>query len=517
MKPLAILILSLSMTMIAAAQDDYAPGPNSREYPGIPKGTVTQHQWESRIFANTVRDYYVYVPAQYQAGTPAALMVFQDGHAYVKADGDFRVPTVFDNLIAQGKMPVTIGLFINPGHDKSAAAPESPFRVTNRSIEYDEVSGEYGRFLLEEMIPELKKQYSISDDPRMRAICGLSSGGICAFSAAWHYPEQFHKVLSHIGSFTDIRGGHNYPPMIRKSDRKNIKVYLQDGSGDLNNQFGNWWLANQQMAAALEHKGYEYHFEKGTGAHNGKHGGAILPESLAWLWRDVAPQRVASGAYQVSLSPGSSVIFGGQTRQFEDVVLRNVQLKAGDTPVKIADQHYEQIVIVTEGSLQIQLKGKTQTIGPNSIAVISAGDAATLSSAAPEARYYNMVYRTHKGPDQMRGQQNGGSFIMDFKDIAFKPHDRGGVRNYFRKATAMCSYYEMHVTTLNGGIKSHEPHTHQAAELIVMIEGNTEMEVGNRKEKASKGDVYYLEANVPHAIRNLGDQPCMYFAYQWDE
>src|SRR5690606_38968964 len=173
------------------------------------------------------------------------------------------------------------------GHDINAVKAESPWRVTNRSIEYDEVSGTYAQFLIDEMIPELKKKYTISDDPKMRAIGGLSSGGICAFSATWFRPEEFHKVLSHIGSFTDIRGGHNYPSMIRKSEKKDIKIFLQDGSNDLNNQFGNWWLANLQMESALQYKNYEVRFIKGEGGHDGKHGGAILPDSLIWLWNDV--------------------------------------------------------------------------------------------------------------------------------------------------------------------------------------------------------------------------------------
>ena len=249
---------------VLVAQDSYKLGPNSWQYDNIPSGIITQHSWESKIYPNTVRDYYVYVPAQYDSAQPAALMVFQDGHAYLKKDGHFRVPTLFDNLISQGKMPVTIGLFINPGHDLNADPPESPWRVSNRSIEYDEVSDTYARFLLEELIPELKKSYNISDDPKMRAISGLSSGGICAFSVAWFKTNHFHKVLSHIGSFTDIRGGHNYPPMIRKSDKKDIKVFLQDGENDLDNQFGNWWLANLQMEAALKFKGYDYKFCPGN-------------------------------------------------------------------------------------------------------------------------------------------------------------------------------------------------------------------------------------------------------------
>jgi enterochelin esterase-like enzyme len=237
----------------------------------------------SEVFPGTTRDYYVYVPAQYDPGTPAALMVFQDGHAYVKADGDFRVPIVFDNLIHQKAMPVTIGVFIDPGH-RGSERPENPFRNSNRSVEYDDLSERYARFLIEEIIPELRKSYALADDARLRAIAGLSSGGICAFTVAWQRPDVFHKVVSHIGSFTNIRGGHEYPAFIRRDAKRDIKVFLQDGSNDLDNDFGNWWLANLQMASALDFRGYDYRFVRGTGGHDGKHGGAILPETLRWLW-----------------------------------------------------------------------------------------------------------------------------------------------------------------------------------------------------------------------------------------
>jgi enterochelin esterase family protein len=253
----------------------------------VPHGKVTQHEWlESRIFPGTKRRYSVYVPAQYDGATPAALMVFQDGHAFEGTKGDFRVPIVFDNLIAKGDMPVTIAVMIDPGHtgelpEKRAWQP----RPANRSIEYDTVSGDYAEFLLTEILPEVGKHYRITKNPELRAICGNSSGGICAFSVAWHRPDQFRKVLSHIGSFVDLRGGHNYPPMIRKSDRKPIRILLQDGENDLDNQFGNWPLANRQMSKALQYKDYDHKLVFGTEAHNGKHGGAIFPDSLRWLWR----------------------------------------------------------------------------------------------------------------------------------------------------------------------------------------------------------------------------------------
>lgn len=268
---------------VAHAADDYALGPDSTRQENVPKGTVTQHHWTSKIFPGTERDYWVYVPAQYTADKPANVMVFQDGKNYVNEEGQFRVPIVFDNLIHKGEMPVTIGIFINPGE----IPPTQPGgEVTrNRSFEYDELSDQYARFLLEEILPEVSKSHNLTQSADGRAICGISSGGICAFTVAWQRPDAFSKVLSHVGSFTNIRGGHVYPSLVRKTDRKPIRVFLQDGSGDLDNQHGNWPLANQEMAAALKFAGYDYRFEYGDGGHNGKHGGAILPESLKWLWR----------------------------------------------------------------------------------------------------------------------------------------------------------------------------------------------------------------------------------------
>jgi enterochelin esterase-like enzyme len=261
----------------------YTHSSDSRRQADVPRGRLLERQFRSQIFPGTVRDYWLYVPAQYAPGRATPLMVFQDGHAYIAEEGAFRVPIVFDNLIHQGSMPVTLGLFINPGH-AGKAPPESPWQSDNRSYEYDSLTEKYSRFIIEEMIPELEKNYSVSRDPKDRAIAGMSSGGICAFTVAWQRPDCFHKVLSHVGSFTDIRGGHHYPSYIRQWAKRDIKVFLQSGTGDLDTQFGNWWLANLQMKAALEFHNYDHRFVGGEGGHDGEHGGAILPDSLRWLW-----------------------------------------------------------------------------------------------------------------------------------------------------------------------------------------------------------------------------------------
>lgn len=253
-----------------------------REHPGVPKGTVKQMPpFASKIFEGTTRDWSVYVPAQYKPESPACVMVFQDG-------GGGYVATAFDNLIAKGEMPVTVAVMIRPGNFAGGRS--------NRSYEYDRLSDQYVRFLLEEILPEVEKTVSLRHDANSRAIAGASSGGICAFTAAWERPNEFSKVLSWVGSFTNIQagptfkeGGHNYEAMIRKAPKRNIRVFLQDGENDLDNNNGNWPLANQQMAKSLAFAGYDYKFVFGQGFHSGKHGTAVFPDSLRWLWRDYKP------------------------------------------------------------------------------------------------------------------------------------------------------------------------------------------------------------------------------------
>ena len=281
---LPCLVILIPSTLIA--QENYPLDPDSQRQEGVPVGTVTKHRWESTaFFPGTVRDYWIYVPAQYKADTPAAVMVFQDGGGYVNEKGSFKTPIVFDNLIHKGQMPVTIGIFLNPGVLPATAEGAKPRR--NRSFEYDSLGSRYASFLLKEILPSVGTQYNLTEDPGMRAIGGISSGGICAWTVAWERPDAFRKVLSHVGSFTNIRGGHVYPAQIRKAEHKPIRVFLQEGENDLDNLFGSWPLANRQMAAALEFAGYDYKFVMGKGGHNSRHGGAILPESLRWLWQDV--------------------------------------------------------------------------------------------------------------------------------------------------------------------------------------------------------------------------------------
>lgn len=278
------------------AEVKYEHGPDSQRKPDVPRGKVTSFDWtDSKVFPGTIRHGSIYVPAQYDAAKPAALMIFQDGHTYEKEDGDFRVPVVFDNLIAAKEMPVTIAVFLDPGFklkEFPAAARGWKPEPQNRSFEYDSLTTNYSEFIVSEILPHVRKQYRITDDPEGRAIGGISSGGICAWTVAWHRPDQFRKVVSHVGSFTNIRGGHRYPEIIRTNDWRPIRIFVQDGASDLrsnpqNRRPGwNWVIGNLNLVAALEEKDYDYKYVFGEGGHNGNHGGTIFPDTMRWLWRD---------------------------------------------------------------------------------------------------------------------------------------------------------------------------------------------------------------------------------------
>ena len=273
------------MTGSGLAQQ-YTIGPNSKRQAGVPRGALTQAKWTSKIFPGTVRDYWVYVPAQYDAAKPAAVMVFQDGQSYISEDEErgWMTPVVLDNLIHKGDMPVTIGIFISPG--VLPALNDAQQARYNRSFEYDALGDRYAQFLVEEILPEAAKSYNLSSDPNDRAIAGSSSGAICAFTAAWNRPDVFRRVLSFIGSYTNLRGGQIYPSLIRKMEPKPLRVFLQDGNNDLDIYSGSWWVGNQDMAAALAFAGYDAKFVTGSETHNNLHGRAILPDALRWLWRD---------------------------------------------------------------------------------------------------------------------------------------------------------------------------------------------------------------------------------------
>ncbi|MEO7650312.1 MAG: SMP-30/gluconolactonase/LRE family protein, partial [Bryobacteraceae bacterium] len=278
MLKIACVLAALLLAPPLTRAEEYVPGPDSQRQPGVPQGKVTRHEWTSKIYPGTVRDYWVYVPAQYKPEKPACTMVFQDGGSFVNETGAFKTTVVFDNLIHKGDMPVTIGVFINPGVVPGAAAnTQSRF---NRSAEYDAVGPRFPTFLIEEILPEVAKNYNLSPNPGDRAISGSSSGGNASFNAAWTRPDVFHRVLSFIGGFTNLRGDHIYPSLVRKMETKPLRVFLQDGLQDIN------IYSNYELGAALRDANYDYKLVIGTEGHNSKHSSAILPDALRWLWRD---------------------------------------------------------------------------------------------------------------------------------------------------------------------------------------------------------------------------------------
>lgn len=289
--------------------ESYEWKPESLKQPGIPEGKLTKMPafTSTKQYPGTVRDWWVYVPAQYkESDAPAKLMVFTDGGGYCHGDGNATI--VLDNLIHAKKIPVTIAVFISPG-----VIQKGKQSIRNRSNEYDTCTAQYASFLDEEMLPVVRKQYRISEKPEDHIICGASSGGSCAFTAAWHRTDLFRKVISFVGSFCDFRGindypsrekntipldqfgpwktAHDYPGLIRKEyPPKPIKVFLQDGDNDLDNKLGNWFLNNERMAAALAYSGYDYWFVTGHGMHSSRHGKAVLPEALVWIWQTESDQ-----------------------------------------------------------------------------------------------------------------------------------------------------------------------------------------------------------------------------------
>ncbi|HLX59920.1 MAG TPA: alpha/beta hydrolase-fold protein [Planctomycetota bacterium] len=298
-----ILFAACAALTAAFAAEDYKLGPDSEEQAGVPKGTVTEYKFtESKIYPGTVRSYWIYLPPEFNAQTEYPLMVFFDGGGCIGAKGQFRVPIVFDNLIHKKEIPPLVGLFINPG-DVPPVAKGARGRST-RSFEYDTPDGACAEFVIGEMLPLAAQKAKLSAKPDDHALWGISSGGIAAFNAAWQRPDYFRKVVSFIGSFTNIRGGYWFPSAIRKTERKPIRVFLQDGSNDLDNVHGNWPLGAQEMAAALKFAGYDYKFTFGDGGHSGKQGGAILPDVLRWLWRpaEPLPKPTAEAAGDMALS-----------------------------------------------------------------------------------------------------------------------------------------------------------------------------------------------------------------------
>ncbi|PYV84755.1 MAG: esterase [Acidobacteria bacterium] len=306
-------------------------GPESYQQPGVPSGRLSEKiAHTSKIYDGMKSEYWIYVPAQYKAETPAALMVFQDGGGYIHRDGNNPVLNVIDNLIAEKKIPVLICVFIDPGDiTDSPGTPTYNFvknysgkwlrslKDSMRSTLYDTVSDRYGRYLRDEILAEVAAKYNIRKDAYSRAITGLSSGGICSFNAAWQMPDQFSRVISWIGSFESIQwkedpavadGGQDYPEKVLHEAKRNVRVWLQDGSNDLDVRYGNWPLANLRLATALKFREYDFHLSFGEGTHNTAHGASEFPEEMIWLWRDYDPGKTSQN-YEIDIAEKSKPTF----------------------------------------------------------------------------------------------------------------------------------------------------------------------------------------------------------------
>ncbi|MBS1789101.1 MAG: SMP-30/gluconolactonase/LRE family protein [Acidobacteria bacterium] len=291
----SFLTVSAALAQPPAQQESYPPHPDSVEQPGVPKGEVLKFTYDkSKIFPGTWREYWVYIPKQYSPDKPACVYVNQDGIQW-------NAPVVFDNLIHKKEMPVTIGVFVMHGKVLAADGATALDRF-NRSYEYDGLGDNYARFILEEILPDVETKTAsdgrpirLSKSGNDRAIGGSSSGAIAAFTAAWERPDAFSRVFSTIGTYVGLRGGHNYSTLIRKFEAKPIRIFMQDGSNDLNIYGGDWWMANQAMERSLIFSGYEVTHVWGEGSHNGRHGTALFPDGIKWLWKDW-PEPVKTGA-----------------------------------------------------------------------------------------------------------------------------------------------------------------------------------------------------------------------------
>jgi gluconolactonase len=329
-KTTSLLALTAAlMVPDARGAQTYVPGPDSKPQPGVPQGEVLEFTFsESTLLSGTDRKYWVYVPAQYKPEQPACVYVNQDGVRY-------EAPAVFDNLIHKKEMPVTIGVFVAPGRVPSLNA-ETALDRFDRSFEYDGMGDAYVRFLLEELLPDVEKRLAsdgralrLSKSGNDRAIGGSSSGAIAAFTAAWERPNEFSRVFSAIGTYVNQRGGDRYPALVRKTEPKAIRVFLQDGSADNDNYGGNWWLANQSMLSALQFAGYDVKHVWGDGGHDAKHATAVFPDAMRWLWRDW-PAPVKAGvsrnpALEAILVPGEDWQLVGEGYRFTEGPVANAR------------------------------------------------------------------------------------------------------------------------------------------------------------------------------------------------
>jgi gluconolactonase len=371
-----ITLMALAAGNLHAADEAYPIAPETQRQPGVPRGALERFSFAaSKIFPGTTRYYWVYIPAQYDAAQPACVYVNQDGIQN-------NAPIVFDNLIARKEMPVTVGVFIVPGVVK--APDDQSLDRYNRSFEYDSVGGDYTRFLLEELLPDVEtkttsdgKPIRLSKHGNDRAIGGSSSGAVCAFTAAWERPDAFTRVFSAIGTYVGLRGADQYPTLIRKFEPKPIRVFLQDGSNDLNIYGGDWWMANQTMERALKFAGYDVEHIWGEGGHNGGHAAAVFPEALRWLWRD----------WPKPIKPGES-----QNAFLKEILIPDAgwQLVAGDL------ESAEGTAANAKGEIFLVDAGKSRPLriaSDGSLAELAAGPQTDGDQAfGPDGRRYALAH-----------------------------------------------------------------------------------------------------------------------------
>ena len=272
---------------VPPASNNYPLGPDSLPHPLTPLGSTIVFSLHSKIFPDSERTITVYVPAAYHGDKPACVYVGLDGLG-------FHASTVFDNLIAQHAMPVTIAIGVSPGEIPSATPPANP--RFNRSYEFDSLSDRLARFLLQEVLPEVARHKTpagvpilLSNNPNDRAIGGASTEAIAAFTVAWQRPDAFRRVFSSIGTYVGMRGGEQYYVLVRKTEPKPIRIFMQDGVHDEwpgGPEMGDWWMSNQTMNRALEFAGYDVRHLWGTGTHNDSQAASVFPEAMRWLWKD---------------------------------------------------------------------------------------------------------------------------------------------------------------------------------------------------------------------------------------
>jgi enterochelin esterase family protein len=283
--------------------------PDSYPLPGVPQGKLSgKKTLTSQVYPGMTANYWVYVNPGADMTNGAPLMVWQDGETIVGNQDllRLRLQIVSDNLVAKGLIPPMVHVLIQPGTGQPRM----------RSIQYDTVSDTYGKYLLEEILPDVEKTYKLRSDAYSRAIAGASSGAICAFNVAWYYPEQFSRVLSHIGSYTALQwrpeenldGGYIVSHKVGREERKNLRVWLSDGSDDNESRAGSWPLNNIELANALKQRGYDFHFRFGTSLHAIAQGAMDLPESLVWLWRDY-DRRKTEQAYEMEETERAKPLF----------------------------------------------------------------------------------------------------------------------------------------------------------------------------------------------------------------